>query len=232
MKKIILTIFSVIAFVMSSKCKAVEFLDTSRDPNLFTFGARLGFNTSNRTFPSGSYNLWNHNSWGLGFNAGVLANLNFREYFTIQPGIFYESRSGDYTYLTEYLDYYNREQEHYEMGHLRGYYVTIPVMALFKFNLSENIKWNVEFGPYVQYCFSETGQNNIVVLYRLPQSNQYGQYKATHRRYDAGLKLGTGLQFSRHFYAGVHYLAGLIDVWVNPQGGKNKSWQFSIGYDF
>ena len=231
MKKIFCLILALAAFA-SSKINAQEFFDTSGPSSRFTLSARMGINTSNRTFPSGHYNLWNKNSWGLGFNIGVLANLNFKEYFSLQPGIFYESRSGDFSYVTDYLDGLNQNQTHYEMGHLRSYYVTIPLMAIVKFNLASNIKWSAELGPYFQYCFSESGQNNVTVLYRLPQSNLYATYTAQHRSMDAGLKIGTGLQVYKHYYVGVHYLAGFCSAWKLPEGGKNKSWQFTLGYDF
>lgn len=232
MKKLISVFLFLLALINTTGIKAQEFFDTSDAQDFFTVSGRLGFNTSNRTFPSGYNNLWNHNSWGTGFTIGVLANLNFKEYLTVQPGIFYESRSGDYAYLTDYLDGFNQNQTHYEMGHLRGYYVTVPLMAIVKLNLSEKIKWLVELGPYFQFKFSESGQNNITVLYRLPQSNQYGQYTAEHKSIDAGLKIGTGLQFFSHYYVGVHYLAGMMDAWKLPAGGRNKSWEFTVGYDF
>ena len=232
MKKLLYIFILALAVVKTPSAYANDFFDTSYAPNFFTVGARLGINTSNRTFPAGYYNQWNHNSWGLGMNVGFLANLNFKDFLSIQPGIFYESRSGDYAYLTEYLDVYNKEQTHYEMGHHRGYYITVPVMGIFKFNLSPKIKWSVEFGPYFQLKLSESGQNNVSIIYRLPQSNQYGVYTAEHKDYDVGLKIGSGLQFARHYYLGVHYMAGFMDAWKLPAGGRNKSWQFSLGYDF
>lgn len=232
MKKILFCLISLFAFWNSGQSYAQPFFDTSDAPVFFSLSGRIGFNTSNRTFPSGHYNLWNHNSWGTGFNIGALANLNFKEFLSLQPGIFFESRSGDYAYLTDYLDYSGKDQSHYEMGHLRAYYFTIPVMGVVKFNLAENIKLMGEFGPYFQVCLKETGQNNIAVLYREPQNNKYSLYIASHRAFDIGLKMGTGLRFYDHYYVGVHYLAGMCNVWRKPAGGKNKSWQFSIGYDF
>lgn len=232
MKKLLsILILTVMAFV-GSRAYGQAFFDTADAPKFFSLSARIGFNTSNRTFPKGYYNLWNKNSWGLGFNVGALANLNFKEYLSVQPGIFFETRSGDYAYLTDYLGYYGSNETHYEMGHLRAYYLTIPVVAQAKFNLCDFIKWSVDFGPYLQFCLKETGQNNVAVLYRLPQSNRYDEYTAQQRSVDFGFKMGTGLQFFRHYYVGVHYLAGALNAWKLPAGGKNKSWTFTLGYDF
>ena len=232
MKKIIFAFSVIFAFLCPPIVRAQEFFDTSEASTFCSFSARLGFNTSNKTFPDGYFTLWNHNSWGTGVNVGGLVNLNFREYLSLQPGLFIESRSGDYAYLTNYLNYATKEDTHYQMGHLRGYYVTIPVMAIVKFNLAENIKWSVELGPYFQWAGRQTGDNNIIVLYRLPQNTGYSQYTAKHETLDAGAKVGTGLQFFQHYYIGMHYLAGFRHTWKQPEGGKNKSWVFTLGYDF
>ena len=232
MKKFLFSIIISLAFISVPQMKAQEFFDTSDASTFFSFSARLGFNTSNKTFPSGHFNLWNKNSWGTGVNLGVLANLNFKDYLTLQPGIFFESRSGDFAYLTEYLDYTSSDQKHYEMGHWRGYYITIPVMGVVNFNITERLKWMVELGPYFQYAMKLTGQDNVVVLYRLPQNNQYSKYVAQPSKWDVGIKMGSGLRFFEHYYVGVHYLAGICNTWKMPSGGKNKSWEFTLGYDF
>lgn len=214
-----------------STTKAQEFFSTEDAPKFFTFGARIGFNTSNRTFPKGAFNLYTHNSWGTGFNIGVVAGLNFKDYLSIQPGIFFESRSGNFSYVTDYLTYYGKEDQYFTMGHIRAYYFTIPVTGVVKFNLAENIRWNVELGPYFQFKLKETGPD-IEVPERLPQSQNYTSYIAQNKSFDVGLKLGTGLTFCNHYYLGVHYLAGFCNAWSHPSGGKNKSWSFTVGYDF
>ena len=232
MKKILLSFLFICALFGSSAIKAQEFFDSSDATKFFTFSGRVGFNTSNQTFPSTPYLLWNHNSWGTGFNVGALANLNFKEYLTLQPGIFYESRSGNYSYLSEYIDYNNNLQTHYQLGHIRGYYITVPIMGVVKFNIADNIKWMVEFGPYLQFSLKQKGQDDISVIYRMPQSEHFVEALAKRHSFDFGFKMGTGLRFYDHYYIGVHYLAGVCNVWNVPSGGKNKSWEFSLGYDF
>ena len=232
MKRLALSIVALAALLIGTPVKAQEFFDTSNAEKFFTFGARLGFNTSNRTFPAGNYTNYMFPSWGIGFNAGVIANINFKEYLTIQPGFFYESRSSDLINIADYLDNEGGKQTYYEKDHLRAYYFTIPIMGIVKFNIADHIKWMVEFGPYFQICLKQTGQNNVMMLYRPSQSDFYAPYVAQHRGVDLGLKMGTGLHFYDHYYVGVHYLAGLCNVWKLPTGGRNKSWMFTVGYDF
>ena len=232
MKKRISIILVSLLSIASTSLHAQEFFSTEDAPSFITFGARLGFNTSNRTFPKGAFNLYNHNSWGTGFNAGIIANLNFKEYLSLQPGLFFESRSGNFSYVTDYLDYSGNVRDHYEMGHWRGYYFTVPFMGIVKFNLAENIKWSVEFGPYVQFSLKQTGQNNVTILERLPLSETYNQYTASLNKVDFGFKMGSGLTLFQHYYVGFHYLGGACNAWGHPSGGKNKSWTFTVGYDF
>lgn len=232
MKKSIITLLAAIGLSgFSSGIKAQEFFDTSDPDKFFTMGARMGFNTSNRTFGSGNYTNFMMSTWGTGFNAGIVANLNFKEYLSIQPGIFYESRSSNLLNIVDYHDNVYNSKTYYEKDHWRGYYFTIPVMGIVKFNLAENVKWSVEFGPYLQMCIKETGQNNVELLY-LNGTGHYDNYTAKHRGYDFGLKTGMGLTLWQHYYVGFHYMAGLCNVWTQPPGGRNKSWVFTAGYDF
>lgn len=216
--------------------KAQSFFDTSAAPRFFNLGVRAGFNTSNRTFGVGNFPNMIFTTWGIGFNAGAVANINFRNFFTMQPGFFFESRSGN---LINIVDYYrgtlitpSSRQTHYEKNHLQAYYFTIPIMGVVKFNLARRIKWNVEFGPYFQICIKEKGENEVAIFYRLPQSLKYDYYYANQEKLDVGLKMGSSLQFYKHAYLGFHYLAGLTNAWSLPKGGKNRSWSFTLGYDF
>lgn len=231
MRKQLIFIFLVISTIIPG-IKAQNFFDTSDASTFFSFGARIGFNTSNRTFPSGHYNSWNNNGWGTGFNVGGVVDINFKEYLSLQPGIFFDYRTGTFSYLTDYVDFLGTSREHYEMGSLKGYNLLIPVVGSVKFNVSNDIKWKVDFGPYLQISLKQTGQNNVAVLYRLPQSQYYEQFTAKLKKYDVGLKMGTGLQLFQHYYLGVHYLAGLCHAWSVPAGGLNKEWTFTVGYDF
>lgn len=230
MKKIILSLIALTG-LYGLPASAQSVFDTSDAPNFFTLGARVGFNTSNRTIPTSNVTFYNNESWGTGFNAGIVANLNFKDYLTIQPGFFYESRSGNYAYAAEYEDVFNPLDVRYVFGHWRAYYFTIPVMGIVNFNLADNVRVSAEFGPYLQFQLKESGKGVEYFEY-LPLLGQYNHFQAQQHKVDVGLKMGAGFHFYTHYYLGVHYLAGLCNAWKNPAGGKNKSWMFTIGYDF
>lgn len=222
---------------------AVDFFDTSAAPQLVTFGARIGVNSSNVTVNDDVFDLWNKNSWGTGFDLGVVADINLRQYISIQPGIFFQSRSGDYTYASRFWvpvtgddgTITNQGRDIVQYGHSRSYNIYVPVMASVKFNISDKVKWSVDLGPYFNLRLKSTGNgdmydlrydgiDNIATLHRT---------EAERRGFDFGFKLGTGFKFFSHYYLGVHYMAGATDAWKTPgMGGRNKAWTFTAGYDF
>lgn len=227
-KRIALIIGVVIVSMQSMHGQSV--FDKS-DPNqFFTIGARIGFNTSSNSFPNTPTTLYNNNSWGTGFDAGLVASLNIKNYLSIQPGFFFESRSGNYSYLYWYNDYYGKYQEHWDMGHYRSFNFTVPIMAIVKFDVLDKLTPMLEVGPYFQYSFKNTGIDNEIP-FQLPQTTAFSSYKAEKNKIDIGVKMGVGMEFLKHYYIGVHYLAGACKVWKQPSGGKNKEWMFTIGYD-
>lgn len=228
--KLLLTALSL---ATASISLAQDFLSSEPSEKLFNIGVRLGINSSNRTFGKEYFNEWNVNSWGTGFDAGVVLDLNMRDFFTIQPGFFFESRSGNYAYAQEY--FYSGETEKFtQMGHYRTYNFTVPVMASFRFNVTESLRWIVELGPYAQFKLHASDNDKITVI-DPQESSSSPLYTSAAKSgfFDFGVKMGTGLTLNRKYSINVHYLAGTKNVWKSPhEGGRNKAWVFSIGYDF
>ena len=230
MKKIILS--AALLFAGFGAAQAEDFFSTSDADQLFNLGVRVGVNTSNRTVKNTVANIWNVNSWGTGFDAGVVADINFKNYISIQPGFFYESRSGAFAYQSAA---YNDAGDPYvktQVGKGREYLFTVPIVASVHFNIIDELRWNVDFGPYMQFKLKSTFDGKF--SYPEPTLNggigYFGDVKTS--RFDLGFKMGTGLDIYKHYYVGVHYLAGLTHAWKLPSGGKNKSWMFTVGYDF
>ncbi len=219
----------------ASAAWSADFFDTSAPESLIDLGVRFGVNTSNRNLNKEVFNVWNLNSWGTGIDAGVVVDINFRNYFSIQPGLFYESRSGKYSYVN--VAGYNEEGEAEYMtqyGRDRSYNFVIPIMAAFHFNLSDDIRWNVEAGPYLQIRLKNSVNGDFYYpVYTNPAANptDYVAIKCT--KGDFGLKFGTGLKILDHYVVAVHYEAGWLKPWSDSRlGGRNKAWVFSLGYDF
>lgn len=230
MKKLIAWLFLALAAAMPAS--AAEFFSTAQTETIFDLGVRVGVNTSNRTLSSSIASIWNHNSWGTGFDAGAVCDINFRDFISVQPGFFFESRSGAFTYMsTAYLN--GESFVKTQVGKGREYLFTIPVVGSLHFNLANNLRWNVDFGPYFQIKLKSTFDGK----FSYPEATPIGGLEYFNNvktaKCDFGLKMGTGLDIHRHYYVGVHYLAGLLNPW-NPGklGGHNKEWMFTIGYTF
>ena len=86
MKRIALAILSLCTLFSAS---AQEFFDTGEPEEVFELGARLGINTSNSVTKKDFAPVYNHCSWGTGFDAGIVANLNILNYISVQPGFFF-----------------------------------------------------------------------------------------------------------------------------------------------
>lgn len=210
-----------------------DFFSKDEAPTLFNIGIRLGVNTSNRTFPKNTFNRWNVNGWGTGLDAGCVVDINLRDYFSIQPGIFIESRNGTYAFAHTYFNINGEPDDYSQMGRFRSVNVNVPLMVSVKFNLSPSLRFITEAGPYAQYYFHDNATNKIQVIFpqETPEDLVEGEV-AFPAKFDAGLKIGAGLLFRRKYSFHIHYLAGGRNAWRSPEkGGKNKEWLFTIGYD-
>lgn len=231
MKKLILSIALAASAVLPGAAK--DFFSSATPETIFDLGVRVGFNTSNRTISNSVASLWNMNAWGTGFDAGVVCDINFKDFISVQPGFFYESRSGSFAYQSTA---YNAAGDSYvktQLGKGRMYLFTIPIVGSLHFNLSDEVRWNVDLGPYFQFKLKSTFDHK----FSYPEATVVGGLEYFNNvktaKCDVGIKMGTGITVYEHYSIGVHYLAGLLDAW-NPGrlGGRNKEWMFTVGYTF
>lgn len=231
--KSIRALFCTLAITLATTGMASDFFSSEMPPSLFSIGVRLGLNSSNRTFPASAFNRWNVNSWGTGLDAGCVVDLNLRDYLTIQPGIFVESRSGNYAYTSLYYNTEGKQDDFSQLGHDRSFNITIPIVASLRFNLSNDVKAIAEAGPYFQYYLHDSASDKIQVLRpQILPTDYVITDVAKPASFDAGLKIGWGIAFKRKYSFYIHYLAGAKRAWKEPEkGGRNKSWLFTVGYD-
>lgn len=229
MKKLLkYTLPAVAALFAAPAAHAQDFFDTAQPEKLFNLGVRLGLNTSvNTTAKDAGFNIRNHNSWGLGFDTGVVANINIRNYISLQPGFFFQTRSGEFTYVFDRFSSAGTPDWAMMFGHTRRYAFDIPVMVCVHFNLGENVRWDVELGPYVSLNLKTDADRTYF------ESNEHPPVDLRHKSADFGFKMGTGFTIAEHYVVGAHYMAGCCDAWKDPvMGGRNKAWTFTVGYDF
>lgn len=243
MKKKIIALAIGIFAMTSNTMLAADFLDTNASGSTITAGLRFGINSSNQKGTLRGYSDNASFNWRTGFTVGGVINLNVRNYFSVQPGFFFENRSFDYTVVR--LDNASQLLQN-DLGHTRSYSFNIPVLASFHFNLTDGLQWNVEAGPYFQFGIGGNDEIEQIHSQVSAQPNGQGTYIYTksdrdfygggqwqHRKFDWGFKFGTGLRLYHHYVIAVYYLAGCKNSSAIPEWKmRNKSWNFSIGYDF
>lgn len=232
MKKISLAIASV---CIALSANAADFFSTAKCSNLFDVNFAVGVNTSNRTISKKVFDEWNINSWGTGFDAGASVDVNFRDWISVQPGLFFESRSGNFAYSASAIGSDGEKYFYTQLGHGRSYNFTMPILASTHFNITDDVRWNVELGPYFQFGLNNTFKNKVHYPQIIESNNdqtiitEAGVAKT--KVFDFGIKLGTGITIARHYNFSVHYLAGWLHPWKPSQlGGRNKEWLFTLGY--
>jgi len=130
------------------------------------------------------------------------------------------------------------------------YSFEIPIYLSFRFNISENVRWNIDGGCYLGFGTGGTQKADTYTT----TVNQLGQMVTTSYRYewdyynesrplinainnkDFGLLFGTGLLFNEHYKVGVTLRTGTKNVardlgTLNPTV-RNVSVDFKLGYQF
>lgn len=203
------------------------FMDTNLPEKPFNIGARLGMNWANNSISSKLANTtWDTSSWGTGFEMGVIADLVMRDWIAIQPGLFYQSRSHTYSLVCD------NANDIYLMHNL-SYTLQIPVLCSARFNVTENIRWIAECGPYMSVFMGHQDSGMTISI-----DPEMGEAPAdlTSRRNSVlvGVKVGTGILVRDHYWIGVHYQGGFNNLYKSkaPIGSHAKTWSLTVGYNF
>lgn len=233
---------------MASSVNAEDFFSTKESDTFLDFGVRVGVNTSNRTIGKEAYTGYNHEGWGTGFDLGVVADINIRNYLSIQPGIFFESRSNSYTLITNIPINDNSWTMLTQAGNFNSYHFTIPIMGCMHFNITDDLRWDVEAGPYISLRLGSKLKNKVCNYNPDPSigngtaEDRFADnvFRQKSKGCDFGIKMGTGLTLFKHYSFAVHYLAGCTHAWKDLKyenlrysyGGLSKEWTFTLGYNF
>lgn len=166
--------------------------------------AKFGMNFSNMTKAEGTKAL-------PGFNLGVGMDYGFSENWSLQSGLMISSKG------YKVKDY----------AKVRPIYLDIPILAAYKFNISDNTKFVINAGPYLAFglggkCkFDEGGD------YKLFKGEDGAD--AEYSRFDLGLQYGIGLELSDRYLINLTGQNGFISP---ADGGDPKNMTFSIGVGY
>lgn len=132
----------------------------------------------------------------------------------------------------------------------RYYYLNIPIYASLRFNIADNVRWNVDGGLYYAYGLGGNSKSHIYITYQ----NEIGQFITeefadkdsyfsedapllhdTHRS-DYGLHIATGLKFNDHYCINLIAQYGLKNIAekknTTEMSVHNINCCVSLGYEF
>lgn len=180
--------------------------------------ARVGMNFSNITKDSEAKAL-------PGFNLGVGMDYGFSENWSLQSGLIISSKGYKY----------DAEDAHDYSYKARPIYLDIPILAAYKFNISDNTKFVINAGPYLAFglggkCkFDEGGDYKLF-------KGEDGE-DAEYSRFDLGIQYGIGLEIGDHYLVNLTGQNGFISPFDYPDGydgdkPKNMTFSIGVGYRF
>lgn len=173
--------------------------------------AKVGMNFSNVTKYSDTKAL-------PGFHLGVGMDYGFSENWSLQSGLLISSKG-------------YKIKEDGEKFTARPIYLDIPILAAYKFNISDNTKFVINAGPYLAFG--------------LGGKAKYGEYDyklfkgedgedAECKRFDLGIQYGIGLEISDHYLINLTGQNGFISPnnWDDEVDYKNMTFSIGVGYRF
>lgn len=178
------------------------------------FGARAGMNINNirMSYDGDSESMDSR----IGYHVGGVYNISLMKSTPL--------------YLETGLYFTNRGAE-FEGAKINANYLQLPVMISYHFNISKKFTIEPAVGGY--YAFGVGGKikdgDDEVKIFK-----DYDGYSVA-KRSDFGLRFAVGTTFNKHYYLGVGYDLGLMDVnkdFVDDVKLKNGSFFISLGYNF
>ena len=113
---------------------------------------------------------------------------------------------------------------------IKTHYLEIPVLAAAKFDVSDNMKFVVNAGPYLAFGMGgklEEGDASMKVF-----SKEDGMEEALMKRFDLGLQYGVGLELSDKYLINLTGQYGFIDPFKGDSGESSHNIAFMIGVGY
>lgn len=175
--------------------------------------AKFGMNFSNMTKLDDAKAL-------PGFNLGVGMDYGFNESWSLQSGLMISSKGYKYDKDVLGADF-----------KARPIYLDIPILAAYKFNISDNTKFVINAGPYLAFGLGGKGKFDV------DGAEDIKVFKGEEgmSRFDLGIQYGIGLEISEHYLINLTGQNGFICPWDTEDGEdkpKNMTFSIGVGYRF
>lgn len=165
----------------------------------------------------------------LRFQGGVVADIPIATHFSVQPAILYSAKG--YSLNLEEVLQGGVLVERKAQIKLKLNYLEIPVLALYKTELGEGVKFFGGLGPYVGIGINGSNTSNWEGYEEKPITFDKNDLSSlNYERFDYGLSAVVGLEF-RNIMLGVNYNYGLRQVPI-PSKLQNHTLGLTAGYLF
>lgn len=150
-----------------------------------------------------------------GFNLGVGMDYGFSENWSLQSGLIISSKGW-------------KVKEGDIKNTYRPIYLDIPILAAYKFNISDNTKFVINAGPYLAF-----GLGGKAKYEGGGDDKMFDKEGWDMSRFDLGIQYGIGLEISEHYLVNLTGQNGFICPWDDiDEGDKPKNMTFSIGVGY
>ena len=157
----------------------------------------------------------------FGGHFGIIADVGITDWFYIQPGIYFTTKSFDF-YLSE-------KEKEFDFSWRRLYelyYLEVPVLASFRIKLADDFQLQLNAGPFVA-CGVGGNVKDVILKSEIVDigdflGNPFVEGEGNLHRFDAGLQFGLGFEY-KEFFIGAAYDLGLFDITA-----KNLAYNGSI----
>ncbi len=170
---------------------------------------------------------------GIGYRVGVKVELALP---TVANGLYTESglALSSIPWKTEKL--YNPKTDVTAQDKATPYYLNIPLHVGYKWNCSQNAKFFINAGPYLNVgLFGKIKNTTMDTNHKELQSVSlnYFSYLGNDSRVDWGIGFGTGFELARHYQMSVGYEWGMRDIMPSQSYNyRNRTFTFQLAYMF
>lgn len=214
MKKLFLVVacafVATASFAQRASSATTSFFSSERSDQPITIGIRAGVNFANASYEVGSYSLTPNSR--TSFNVGLSVDFPILESFYIQSGLYYTQKGCEM-------------KENGIKIEASPAYVEVPVLASYRYNMSESTQLQLNVGPYFAYGIGG----------KLKDGNDEYDYfdeDASTNKFDCGIQVGAGVTFGK-VYLGCAYQFGMANGFDSSDiTAKNKNFMINLGYNF
>src|SRR5690554_5278545 len=156
----------------------------------------------------------------IGFNVGLLADIDFSFNSAIQTGLFFTTKG--YKYDSGNLDYTENLM-----------YIQLPIHYAYKIDVSPGTRVVFHAGPYVAYGVGGSRKASVGnISGEWDVDKIFGDALRQYKPFDAGLGLGVGAEFGP-ILVDLGWDMGLVSISNSDNGDiKNQNAYLSVGYKF